>query len=599
MKKILNLLILLSVVMGIYSCQKDFLQKPDTTGTSTLETVFSSKVTAEAAIANAYRDILIHGLPGGSALSHGTVGAISGEVAKGYGWHSTLKISENGLSTTDGGRMTDNYAQNYAVIRKAYLILENIDKVADMDASLKGYVKAEMKGLIAYRYMGMFIRYGGVPIVTKSLTTDDDLAIKRATLKETLDFITKLCDESIAGLPANWEDKFYGRLTKGAVMAIKAKAFIYAARPLFNSSAPYLSLGGTNDNLISFGSVSAQRWTDAITANEAVLTWASANSYALINTGGAGVGNPNPKAFEDYGTATSISSNREVLLAYKVDQFTQIFKFTNYTPYQSTENYDTDQSGGLTNALEKYYKKDGSNETWPAATAGNPLNANARPYSEYQAKIANLEPRFQADNRGIGFDSPNNPGDNNWSANGNRAPSLGTATAAGYGGSGSMMPTKYFYKAGGRNFIEYPIFRLAETYLNLAEAYNEAGQTVKALENLNKVHNRAGLPVITITNQSDLRAAIQREWAIEYYFENHRYYDAKHWKLSNIDNGVIGGPMRILQFTSNGGNSKLPANLLTYFDAVVYNSFWHPRQYLEPFPQDEINKLIIIQNPGY
>ena len=32
-----------------------------------------------------------------------------------------------------------------------------------------------------------------------------------------------------------------------------------------------------------------------------------------------------------------------------------------------------------------------------------------------------------------------------------------------------------------------------ETYLNLAEAYNEKGIAAKALENLNKVHNRATL----------------------------------------------------------------------------------------------------------
>ena len=32
-------------------------------------------------------------------------------------------------------------------------------------------------GLIAYRYMGMFYRYGGVPIVRKSFSSTDDLTI--------------------------------------------------------------------------------------------------------------------------------------------------------------------------------------------------------------------------------------------------------------------------------------------------------------------------------------------------------------------------------------------------------------------------------------
>jgi len=35
-------------------------------------------------------------------------------------------------------------------------------------------------------------------------------------------------------------------------MCIKAEALMYAARPLFNSNTPYMSLGG-NNNLICFG----------------------------------------------------------------------------------------------------------------------------------------------------------------------------------------------------------------------------------------------------------------------------------------------------------------------------------------------------------
>ena len=64
-------------------------------------------------------------------------------------------------------------------------------------------------------------------------------------------------------------------------------------------------------------------------------------------------------------------------------------------------------------------------------------------------------------------------------------------------GKGCAAPVKFYYKAGTRVWFEFPLFRLAETYLNLAEAYNEKGIAAKALENLNKVHNRAGLPKVT------------------------------------------------------------------------------------------------------
>jgi hypothetical protein len=137
----------------------------------------------------------------------------------------------------------------------------------------------------------------------------------------------------------------------------------------------------------------------------------------------------------------------------------------------------------------------------------------------------------------------------------------------------------------------------------MIEAYNEYGNSTKALENLNMVHNRAGLPKITETDQAKLRALIQREFAVEFFQENHRYYDAKHWKLADIADGVCGGAMRMLQFNIKNDDSVVwpyaASNVETYWDAVAYNSYWSDAMYLEPFPQTEINKGTITQNPGY
>ncbi len=74
---------------------------------------------------------------------------------------------------------------------------------------------------------------------------------------------------------------------------------------------------------------------------------------------------------------------------------------------------------------------------------------------------------------------------------------------------------KFYYKARRPYLVRVSaVFRVAEFYLNLAEAYNEAGTLYKALQNLNVVHNRAGLPSITETDKDKLRKIIQREWAV-------------------------------------------------------------------------------------
>lgn len=596
--------------MGIYSCQKTFLQKPSTSGTVTIATVYSSSTNALSALFQCYRGSLIQGWPGGIGFGHGALASISGERSRGYGWHGTYNIAATGINPNtvgdggDGGA-ADNFSANFTNLRANWLVAENIDQVPDMDATNKGYVKAEIAGLNAYRYMGMFMRYGGSPIITGSFQPSDNLAVPRSTLQATLDYTIKLCDAAIAGLPDKWPLSATGadqtgRLTKGAVMAIKAKTLMFAARPLFNAATPYLD-NGANNNLICFGTVDQTRWTTAITANEAVLTWAAANGFALINTGGS-VGVPNANAFADYATATSTPNNSEVLLAYKNDNAAQSDggtsgKWYNMSNYWTNNRYDTDLVGMLSNFLPVYYRADGTEQSWPQVGDAAP-----RPASDYLARMAAMEPRFLADNLGPGFSAANNPGDNNWSVNGwNRdmCNSGSTFPNGGYG-KGDATTTKFYYKAGSRIWFEFPLFRLAETYLNLAEAYNETGNTGKALEDLNKVHNRAGLPSITETDQTKLRAIIQREWAIEYYNENHRYYDVKHWKLANIGNGIIGGPVREFQFTLSGAsNHNLPTTLVTYWDAVVYQAYWNPKMYLEPIPQTEINKLIITQNPGY
>jgi SusD family. len=86
---------------------------------------------------------------------------------------------------------------------------------------------------------------------------------------------------------------------------------------------------------------------------------------------------------------------------------------------------------------------------------------------------------------------------------------------------------------------------------------------------------------------------------VEYYNESHRYYDVKHWKLSDIGNGIIGGQMREMTWQCASSNQNLAANEYYYWDTKSYVAFWSAKMFLEPIPQSEINKGILVQNPGY
>jgi len=584
-KGVINALIVLLGMTSLSSCIKDFLKGPIGTAPN-IDTVFSSSQKAEAAIAQAYSESLCSGITVSGwdnnrtyGLRGGTLDELSGEANDTkFNWEDGWIIQHSGMTSNDGSGLPlsdDGFNFNYTAIRLDYLIAENINKVPDMNTVQKQQVEGEMLALIAYRYLSMFKRYGGVPIVTKSLSVQDTLKIPRATLQQTLNFIVSLCDSAADMLPNSYPPQWGGRITKGAAMAMKAEALMFAARPLFNEPTPPLSLGANND-LICLGNYDPTRWQTAADAAKAVIDWAQENGCYIINTG---------HPLDDYGNAVATPSNPEVLLAYR-NESDNASGSSYYDPHG--------QSGGANSMsfyqLQQYYKADGSDQTWPT-------DGNWHPYAEYAQKIQEMGARYKESAMGAGIDAWNNPNDTYWSSevlsNSSNWDGRGGTEACG-------RRVKFWYHAGTRYWFEFPLFRLAEFYLECAEAYNELGNPALVLQYLNVIHERAGLPPVTETDQTKLRKVIQREWAVEFYMENKRLYDVKAWKLPDIGNGIIGGPKESLIYQyQNGQYGMVPSDYISYQVGLVYTGFWAPNQYFTPFPATEVAKGYLVQNPGY
>lgn len=111
-----------------------------------------------------------------------------------------------------------------------------------------------------------------------------------------------------------------------------------------------------------------------------------------------------------------------------------------------------------------------------------------------------------------------------------------------YAGTGYLSkkfvdPNITYSKDGSRSFtaIRTPFIRMAELYLNLAECYDALGQTGEALENLNKIRNRAGFENLTeadITADMTSTDWVRNERFVELYEEGHRYYDLRRWTIA-------------------------------------------------------------------
>lgn len=610
-----SIIVILAALLGASGCNL-FLEMPEVTGSVYIEDVFSNRKDAEGMLWRAYHRGLREGLPEGWAINHGTLASLSGEITRGYSWHAGYNLVVNGPTTVldASGQFQGapaNFNENWEVIRNCWIVIAHIDECGELSDAMKEYMKGEAYGLIAYRYVGMFQRWGGVPIVRQANEMTDELAFPRATAQETLDYALELIDEAEKRLPDSWYDiepgcgdKWEGRLTRGAVLAMKARILTFAARPLFNAPQSYakeFGLAYDNDELIWLGGYDKQRYQAAIDAHLAVINWANSNGKHLIFTAGEGNRNSFEQAIDDYGRGVSELNGPETLLAFKIESDQQVYN--NMTEGYNWSSYvdpgERSLRGVLTNFVRLYRDQDGGEIDWPHV--GEPA---PRDISDFAANIDKIEPRFRVDICVPGKYGRSNDGDAHWNEgiyymgsfteNEEIAASMARATE----GRSIGVPTKFYYHAGARRWFEFPLFRLAENYMSLAECYNELGDAANAQRYLNIIRNRAGLPSVTTTDQAELRALIVREKALEFFEENQRYYDVKHWKHPDIGTSILGGPMTEISFLRTGGDNTMDA-LVSYWDAYSYTAYWHPKWFLEPFRQDEVNKGIIVQNPGF
>jgi len=109
----------------------------------------------------------------------------------------------------------------------------------------------------------------------------------------------------------------------------------------------------------------------------------------------------------------------------------------------------------------------------------------------------------------------------------------------------SVNGTMYFlpgkYKAGpsqiapnGTATEYYMVFRLAEQYLIRAEAYMHQNKLANAVSDINKIRQRAGIPLLSMESSGDeIMKAIIKERRHELFAEwGHRWLDLKRWGLA-------------------------------------------------------------------
>ncbi len=153
--------------------------------------------------------------------------------------------------------------------------------------------------------------------------------------------------------------------------------------------------------------------------------------------------------------------------------------------------------------------------------------------------------------------------------------------------------TKFSFQDGDPNLASPVMFRLAEMYLNRAEAYAKKGSDALALSDVNEIRKNRGLESNLFETVPAGQTALQvvlNERRLELAFEGHRFYDVFRNKL-NMDRSYWGYHIAGLNVNQIDLNTPPPATISN----LIIN--WDSPSILYYIPIDEINaNKLCIQN---
>ena len=164
------------------------------------------------------------------------------------------------------------WAPLYANVRRASIFFSKIDEVPSDDQELIDRLKGEAYFIRGLTYHWLTALYGGVPIITKVYTLNDDFSVARNTYEECINFIVGQLDSAAMLLPESYSDAILkGRATKGAALALKSRVLLYAASDLHFNMETYAS-GYSHPELLGYiGGSRTAHWQTAKDAAKAVI----------------------------------------------------------------------------------------------------------------------------------------------------------------------------------------------------------------------------------------------------------------------------------------------------------------------------------------
>ena len=495
----------------------------------------------------------------------------------------------------DSGNESVSWARSFQRIRNCAVFLQNIPNAKVNSESDRSRWTAEAHILRAYYYSELLMWFGcSLPIIREPYTYDADFSkVERSSFHDVVEFIVEDCDAALACEELPWRittDSEAMRMTKAVAWAIKSRMTLFAASPLYNDGNNY--------------------WEEAYSVNKAAVQALESNGYALYDKLNQAAVWGDEKAylptaasqyFNEYfcnsGAYAADPADKETIYQLRdganLDLAKPYLDEQHLKPNYNSSNTTYDKNNPYANRDPRFYATvyyNGSKRycNWSTEAEKKSFENLGQGKGENVRIITTWDAYEDAEGNIINSPEPLM----------GRSMTGRTPTRTGY------FQRKFLHPNSGvemrLNGARHKDYRLAEIYLNFAEAAMEAGHTDEAITYVNKVRARAGMPGLPAgLSGENLRQRIHNERRVEFALEGNRYFDVRRWHkpdedLSATDRWITGAHITHMQ----DGTYKYERTILK--ERQCYTNKWLKM----PIPLTEVNNMRAItgedwQNPGW
>lgn len=539
------------------SCKEEYLERFPLDSPSN-ETFLTNEAELEMAVTGVYSSLYF------APVETGTPFAVILDCASDISWErntTDLQALGLGLGNSDNKFTADYWKTFYKGVGRCNNILSKAEALKEVVPEGKyNQLISEVRFLRAYYYFYLNELFGGVPLLTKTVSLSES-QIPRATKSEVTDFIISELDAIVPFLLPETNTANIGRANQGAALALKSRVALYNERWQIAADAA--------EDLMELGNYQLEDQFDHI------FTLAGQNSREIIFSV------QYLKGLQTHGMPGQFYSRLAKGTSNRVPVQTLI------DSYECTDGLSIDKS---------------------------PLFDPKKPFENRDPRLGYTVVLPQT--RFINYMFETHPDSlMTWNYNTNPATRVSnTDVTNAYATFSGYLWRKYADVADkddpGKSDINIILFRYAEVLLNYAEAKVELNQLDQSMyDALNAVRQRpsVNMPAIEGKSQEELRFIIRKERKYEFAIEGLRLFDIRRWHIADqVMPGKLLGRVRDAFLTNaplvdeNGTphyENVSNSDKMRVIETRIYNK---DRDYLWPIPrlETEVNTAL-IQNPNY